>query len=202
VAVLLAEGVHPDARDRWGKTALYYAAKAGHVDALTLLLRWGADADAAALQGSTPLMVAAAAGQRAAVQLLLDHGADPTLANCDGRRAADFAVDAALAARLRAPAATAAGAGAPQPPAYCATVKPGEEASLAGAAAGSSVLDEERGCALRALTFNVRYGDAEDRSAIGWRRRRRRVLDLVRLLRPDVIAFQASGPAAPPPTCP
>jgi len=201
VARLLAEGVHPDSQDRWGKGALYYAAKAGQLDIVALLHRANATVDLPSLHGSTPLMIAVASGHALTAQLLLDLGADPAAVTCDGRTVASFApatplrtlIENAIAAHgqpghAKANAATA--------PVACSTVRPATHAAADGTAAsgaetGAAVVAATDGCRIRALTFNIRYGDEGDTSLIAWRRRRQRVVDVVRLLQPDVIGFQA-----------
>lgn len=78
-----------------GWTALHYAAAAGSVDIVTILLDKYAYIDAESPSGMTPLMIAAREGQEDVVQLLLDQGADATLK--DGGfhlTAAEFALKA------------------------------------------------------------------------------------------------------------
>jgi len=204
VARLLAEGVHPDSQDRWGKGALYYAAKAGQLDVVALLHRANATVDLPTLHGSTPLMIAVASGHALTAQLLLDLGADPAMVTCDGRTVASFApaaplrtlIENAVAARGQPGPAKATAATAP---AACAAARPATPAAAdstaaSGAEAGAAVVAAAAaadGCRIRALTFNIRYGDEGDTSMIAWRRRRQRVVDVVRLLQPDVIGFQA-----------
>ena len=187
VARLLGEGLHPDARDVWGKSALYYAAKHGATDAILLLHRAGATVDLPTAQGSTALMVAAAGDRRTTVQLLLELNADPSLTNCDGRSAADFAVEASMRTLLRERMAPRRPAKAT---AHCAHVVDTADRDATANASATAALDPATACALRLMTFNVRYGDRRDTSITGWAGRRRRVLDLVHLARPDVIAFQ------------
>ena len=202
MARLLADGVDVDARDRWGKSALYYAAKHGHTDAIALLLRWGAAVDLPATSGSTPLMAAADAGKRDAAQLLLDHGADAGLANCAGQTAIAFAKDALVAALLRSAQAREPASVAKVHP-YCVQPPvPRDDKGGATPSAGPAGAAVSPGCPIRTLTFNIRYGDATDSSLISWRRRRQRVLDVVRLLRPDVIAFQVRSLGSHPCTLP
>jgi uncharacterized protein len=81
--------------NRPGWTALHYAAAAGDLDIMKLLLERHAYIDAAAPTGTTPLMLAAREGQEDAVRLLLDEGADATLKDRAWREnAAEFAVRA------------------------------------------------------------------------------------------------------------
>lgn len=78
--ILLDAGADPDARDRQGRSALYWAAAAGQAAVVELLLERKADLNLAALSGDTPLAVAAQNGYAAVVQTLLGHGADSALA--------------------------------------------------------------------------------------------------------------------------
>jgi len=81
--------------NRPGWTALHYAAAAGDLDIMKLLLERHAYIDAASPTGTTPLMLAAREGQEDAVRLLLDEGADTTLKDRAWREnAAEFAVRA------------------------------------------------------------------------------------------------------------
>jgi uncharacterized protein len=73
-----------DARDASGQTPLMHAARAGQVEALSLLLDRGAATDATDSAGYTALIHAGANGQKAAALLLLDRGANP--AARDARR--------------------------------------------------------------------------------------------------------------------
>ncbi len=74
-----------------GWTPLHYAATAGHLQIMNLLLERHAYIDAASPNGSTPLMMAAMYGTPSAVKLLLEAGADPLLKNDLGLTAIDFA---------------------------------------------------------------------------------------------------------------
>lgn len=76
VLALLAKGAQIN---RPGWTALHYAAAAGDLDIMRLLLERHAYIDAASPTGMTPLMLAAREGMEDAVQLLLQEGADATL---------------------------------------------------------------------------------------------------------------------------
>jgi len=75
--------------NRPGWTALHYAAAAGDVEGIKLLLEHYAYIDAESPSGMTPLMMAAREGHEDAVKLLLEEGADATLK--DG----GFRIDAA-----------------------------------------------------------------------------------------------------------
>ncbi|MGW8392491.1 ankyrin repeat domain-containing protein [Pseudoduganella sp. HUAS MS19] len=76
VLALLEKGAQIN---RPGWTALHYAAAAGDLDIMKLLLERHAYIDAASPTGTTPLMLAAREGQEDAVQLLLEAGADAAL---------------------------------------------------------------------------------------------------------------------------
>lgn len=92
VLALLAKGAQVN---RPGWTALHYAAAAGDLDIMKLLLERHAYIDAASPTGTTALMLAAREGQEEAVKLLLEEGADATLK--DGawkENAAEFALRA------------------------------------------------------------------------------------------------------------
>ena len=77
--------------NKTGWTALHYAASAGHLDLIRLLLENSAYIDAESPNRTTPLMMAARYGSAAAVKLLLDQDADPHLKNQQGLTALDFA---------------------------------------------------------------------------------------------------------------
>jgi len=92
VLALLEKGAQVN---RPGWTALHYAAAAGDLDIMKLLLERHAYIDAASPTGTTPLMLAAREGQEDAVRLLLEEGADATLKDRAWREnAAEFAVRA------------------------------------------------------------------------------------------------------------
>jgi len=92
VLALLEKGAQVN---RPGWTALHYAAAAGDLDIMKLLLERHAYIDAASPTGTTPLMLAAREGQEDAVKLLLEEGADATLKDRAWREnAAEFAVRA------------------------------------------------------------------------------------------------------------
>jgi uncharacterized protein len=74
-----------------GWAPLHYAATAGNIELITLLLENHAYIDAESPNGSTPLMMAAQYGTPSAVKLLLEEGADPLLKNQLGLTAIDFA---------------------------------------------------------------------------------------------------------------
>ncbi len=81
--------------NRPGWTALHYAAAAGDLDIMKLLLERHAYIDAESPTGTTPLMLAAREGQEDAVQLLLEEGADASLKDRAWKEnAAEFAIRA------------------------------------------------------------------------------------------------------------
>jgi len=80
--------------NKTGWTPLHYAASAGHLDILAILLDENAYIDAESPNKTTPLMMAAKYGSVEAVKLLLEAGADPTLRNELGLSAIDFAQQA------------------------------------------------------------------------------------------------------------
>jgi ankyrin repeat protein len=77
--------------NRTGWTPLHYAATAGHVGIIRLLIENHAYIDAESPNGTTPLMMAAFYGNPAATKLLLEEGADPLIRNHKGLTALDFA---------------------------------------------------------------------------------------------------------------
>ena len=76
---LLLEGVDPNVRDEWGRTALSLAAGQGHVEMVRVLLAGGAWVDPHEDYDTyeTPLMVAAENGHLEIVKLLVEAGANP-----------------------------------------------------------------------------------------------------------------------------
>jgi ankyrin repeat protein len=92
VLALLAKGAQVN---RPGWTALHYAAAAGDLDIMKLLLERHAYIDAESPTGTTPLMLAAREGQQEAVRLLLEEGADAALKDrAWNETAAEFALRA------------------------------------------------------------------------------------------------------------
>ena len=66
-----------DAPDRYGRTALWWAARHSDLGEVSRLLADGADVNAADIDGETPLHCAARWGRGAVAELLLENGADP-----------------------------------------------------------------------------------------------------------------------------
>ena len=79
--------------NRNGWTALHYAATAGHVALIQLLIERSAYVDSASPNGTTPLMMAARFNHRPAAEALLRSGADPTQTNQSGLTARDYAIE-------------------------------------------------------------------------------------------------------------
>ena len=76
VAELLAQGTDPDARSRFGTTALHLAAQRGHLAVVDLLLAHGAAASCRDNHGNTPAVLATWGGHREVLQMLLDRATD------------------------------------------------------------------------------------------------------------------------------
>jgi len=91
VEAMLAKGAKVN---QTGWTALHYAASAGDLPIMQILLARQAVVDALAPTNITPLMFAAREGQEGAVKLLLASGADATLKSGHGWTAAQFALAA------------------------------------------------------------------------------------------------------------
>jgi len=95
VAALLDQGVAVDAKDKYGGSALWWAAKGGHLDVAQLLVARGAVLDVQnKWSGATPLHMAADPGERrsgpghsAVAQLLLEKGAPVNATNNKGMTA-------------------------------------------------------------------------------------------------------------------
>ena len=88
---LLGFGADIDVRNYKGKTGLHYAAKAGFLTVINLLIEKGATVDALDNSGETPLFEAIRSTikdgekQRAAIEALLIKGANPNLKNSKGQ---------------------------------------------------------------------------------------------------------------------
>jgi ankyrin repeat protein len=92
VAAMIAKGAQVN---RKGWTALHFAAAAGDLEIMNMLLEHHAYIDAGSPSGLTPLMLAAREGMEDAVKLLLEQGADATLKDGAYRvDAAEFAIRA------------------------------------------------------------------------------------------------------------
>jgi ankyrin repeat protein len=73
---VLKQGANVDAKDKYGRTPLLWAAKNGHVTIVSLLLEKRANINFSDGGGGTPLSSAAQNGHKAVVQLLLGKGAN------------------------------------------------------------------------------------------------------------------------------
>ncbi|CAH2243411.1 ankyrin repeat domain-containing protein 39-like isoform X1 [Pararge aegeria] len=77
-----------NSQDNSGYTALHYAARNGHVDICSILLKNGAYINTQTRCGkATPLHKAAAAGKEATVKYLIQHRAQLDLQDADGKTA-------------------------------------------------------------------------------------------------------------------
>lgn len=83
--LLEEHGLDPSGRDRFGSTALMYAAWGGDTETVRRLLEAGADVGARNRVGVTALMDAVLGRHPGVVRLLLEHGADPTARDRYGR---------------------------------------------------------------------------------------------------------------------
>jgi hypothetical protein len=109
VQALITGGANVNATDRWGRTALFYAAAAGNTLAVRLLVAAGADPNALDVASTTPLMAAADQATTpesdrvaaAVVFELLRAGAIPRLDYGSGRTAAEFVGDRPATALFR-----------------------------------------------------------------------------------------------------
>ena len=81
------QGVPRSPQPRQGRTSLHYAAHAGNVDMLALLLDHGADPERADPYGCTPLMMACAYGRVGVVTFLLESAAQVDVQDSDGNSA-------------------------------------------------------------------------------------------------------------------
>lgn len=71
----LPDGAPVCVRDKYGWTALHYAAQGGQLDACKLLLHAKGDANTELPDFSTPIMLAVEEGNISVAELLLQHGA-------------------------------------------------------------------------------------------------------------------------------
>jgi ankyrin repeat protein len=79
---LLDAGAQVNAQDRYGWSALHFAAANGMSEVASCLLQSGADLDTREKsQSRAPLMIAAAHGAWRVIEVLLAAGADPTAAD-------------------------------------------------------------------------------------------------------------------------
>lgn len=73
VEELLRHGADPNAKDRFGQTALHYAAKTGWEEIVKKLIEGGASADMKSKDGNTPRRLALRAGYDTTAQVLSRH---------------------------------------------------------------------------------------------------------------------------------
>ena len=87
-------GANVNAKDKYGVTALMWAAKKGHAEIANVLIKAGADLNAKENYfGRTALMVAAQNGLTENVNALIDAGAYVKQRDNDGSMAVDYARD-------------------------------------------------------------------------------------------------------------
>jgi ankyrin repeat protein len=86
-AILLAKGANPNARDKFNRCAIWYAAGAANTGFITMLLRYKAEVNASDNQGQTALMHATAYCYTWNIEALLKGGADPTAKDKRGKTA-------------------------------------------------------------------------------------------------------------------
>eukprot|EP00035_Acanthoeca_spectabilis_P020269 m.431951 g.431951 ORF g.431951 m.431951 type:complete len:1240 (-) comp17373_c0_seq1:1509-5228(-) len=79
--------------DEWGNSMLHYAANAGNLDMVTVLLAHAASPDVQSTDGLSPLHLASYAGHKAVVMQLVEQGASVHLQDTSGRTARQMAVD-------------------------------------------------------------------------------------------------------------
>lgn len=75
-----------------GMTGLHYAARAGHIEVVDVLLDGGADIDQVSGDGASALVIALLNGHFDLAMVLIEHGADPNLLTHDDGVSALFAV--------------------------------------------------------------------------------------------------------------
>lgn len=90
VSLLLKRGAAHTEAGHWN--ALHYAASAGALSVIELLLKAGADINVHSANNTTPLMMAARAGKEQAARLLMEQGAELGLENDAGLDAYTYAV--------------------------------------------------------------------------------------------------------------
>jgi len=103
----LGAGDDPDARDRYGQTALMLASHAGHLEVVRLLVAHGARMDITGKYGLSALMLAVVGGHEEVARALALAGADRSLRGTGapgfhGKTAFDLAAERRLSDALRA----------------------------------------------------------------------------------------------------
>jgi truncated hemoglobin YjbI/ankyrin repeat protein len=94
VAGIVARGVEVNSTKLWGRGALHFAAKAGFIGTVNVLLKNGADPNLRDDEGQTPLFYAFRAGKsidpKTVVAALLKAGADPEVKDGKGKTVGDL----------------------------------------------------------------------------------------------------------------
>ncbi len=88
--------------DRFGRTALWWAAREGQLDTVRQLIEATENPNARDIDGEAPLHAAARGGHAAVIALLLRHGADPHVTDRHGTTPLHVAVESADAESVRA----------------------------------------------------------------------------------------------------
>jgi hypothetical protein len=88
----LAEEKRINDSDKFGRTALWWAARHGNINALQKLIDQGADINIADIDGESPLHAASRWDHEDIAELLLEHGADPNSASVYGMTPLHLAV--------------------------------------------------------------------------------------------------------------
>jgi len=91
VAAFLADGVDPNARDKYQLTGLMWAGRKGHVDVAKILLDRGADIDAGDVRNRTALFHAVTYKRYAFVDFMVERGANLDPVDTHGWSPLDFA---------------------------------------------------------------------------------------------------------------
>ena len=91
ILTLIKRGADVNRPNNYGRTALYFAAFYGNVNACDTLLDNKANINTADNEGCTPLMVASWKRKRNVCEFLIKKGADKTLTNHGGETASQLA---------------------------------------------------------------------------------------------------------------